>query len=91
MAPEYKSLRRGDCLRIRFGSKASQAAIVADVTRAGNVRVFKFSATRKRWKGPIRLYDGEVISREPVERVRAILHLPDVYGDSLPVQFRELR
>lgn len=62
-APTLAELRHGDGIRITFGSKASQIALVYDRTRDGNVRVYKFSAKRRVWKGPLRLYEGQIIGR----------------------------
>lgn len=59
----YEHLERGDGVRVTFGSNGSQIAIVHDRTPAGNVRVWKYSAKKRVWKGPIRIYPGEVIDR----------------------------
>lgn len=57
----FNELKRGDTIRITFGAKASQVAVVHDWTRSGNCRVWKFSAKRRVWKGPLRLHEGEFI------------------------------
>jgi hypothetical protein len=57
---KYEDLKAGDQIRIRFGgSGATQFAVVKDVTKQGNVRVFKYSPTRGIWKGPLKLWPGE--------------------------------
>ena len=38
-------------------------AVVHDWTRSGNCRVFKFSAAKGVWKGPIRVFPGDVLVR----------------------------
>lgn len=73
-------LRPGDAIRMRFGAKASQLAIVHDRTAHGNVRVWKFSAKRRVWKGPLRLHPGEVMNRATPAEVRNLPPLP-VKGD----------
>lgn len=54
-------LRPGDKIRVRFGAKGTQTAIVHDITRAGNVRVKKYSAKSMSWTKPVRLYPSELI------------------------------
>lgn len=61
--PPLTALKRGDGIRITFGSQGSQLAVVHDITRAGNVRVWKWRQKSKAWVGPIRISDSEFISR----------------------------
>lgn len=77
----FDELKRGDGVRVAFGAKASQLAIVHDRTRAGNVRVWKFSAKRKCWKGPIRIYPGEVMNRAREYEFADKPPLPAAYRD----------
>jgi len=72
----FAALKRGDAIRIKFGSKASQLAIVHDRTAQGNVRVWKFSAKRRVWKGPLRLHPGEVMNRATPAEVVNLPPLP---------------
>lgn len=60
---DFAALRRGDGIRVTFGAKGSQLALVHDRTRAGNVRVWKYSAKSAGWKGPIRIHPAELIGR----------------------------
>lgn len=77
----FDNLKRGDAIRITFGSKASQLAIVHDWTRDGNVRVWKFSAKRRVWKGPLRLYPGELMHAVQDRELRNCPPLPERYSE----------
>lgn len=74
-------LKRGDCIRITFGSRNSQLAIVDNVTPSGNVHVWKFSASRGVWKGPIRLHENEAMNREPKAAFTSAASRRSDYGD----------
>lgn len=76
----FDSLNPGDAIRITFGRDASQVAVVHDRTRAGNLRGYKFSAKRKVWKGPIRIYRRELISRVPQSVLTTMPPLPSRSG-----------
>jgi hypothetical protein len=78
-APSLDELRHGDGIRIAFGSRGSQVAMVFDRTRHGNVRVYKFSAKKRVWKGPIRLHDGEIIGRTREYETAGLPPLPNRY------------
>ncbi len=75
----YDQLKHGDGVRVTFGSCGSQLAIVHDRTRAGNVRVWKYSAKRREWKGPIRVYPAEVMHKVRDYEFRDVPQLPDAY------------
>ena len=77
--PPVSALKRGDGIRIRFGSRNSQLAMVHDVTRAGNVRVFKWSARGKVWKGPLRLGANDLISRARNYEFAQLAPMPPEY------------
>lgn len=67
----FIALKRGDGVVVRFGSKASQAAIVYSV--AGPLLVMKWRARSHKWTKPIRIIrrdvlrcDNSVLARLPL-------------------------
>lgn len=77
----FDELKRGDGIRVTFGSSGSQLALVHDRTRSGNVRVWKFSAKQRCWKGPIRIYPAEVMHRAREYEFHDKPPLPATYLD----------
>lgn len=63
----YNQLKHGDAIRVTFGSRGSQPAIVSHRTAQGNVYVYKLAGGR-RWKGPVRIYPQEVMNHITFER-----------------------
>lgn len=72
----HEELVRGDVVRVAFGSKGSQVAVVTGRTAAGNVYAYKFSAKQKRWKGPMRLFDTDLIGRADLRTLSSLPRLP---------------
>jgi hypothetical protein len=78
-APTLDQLRHGDGIRVVFGSRNSQIAMVFDRTRQGNVRVYKYAARSKQWKGPLRITEGEIIGRTREYETASLPPLPNRY------------
>lgn len=78
-APTLNELKHGDGIRVAFGGCGSQIAMVFDRTRQGNVRVYKFSAHRKVWKGPLRITESEILSRTREYETSVLPALPNRY------------
>jgi hypothetical protein len=78
-APTLDQLKHGDGIRVAFGSRNSQIAMVFDRTPQGNVRVYKWAARSKQWKGPLRITEGEIIGRTRAYETQALPPLPARY------------
>lgn len=61
---DYQKLRRHDAIRVHFGSRGSQLAIVHGRSPSGMLLAFKLSKTRNRWTTkPVKVWPGEVIEK----------------------------
>lgn len=58
---DFKDLRPGMVIRISFGSRGTQNAVVNKVTREGSVYVCKWRKSSQRWTQPVRLYPSEYV------------------------------
>ncbi len=59
----YPSLKAGDQIRVTFGSKGSQLAVVFGRNRNGIVQAVKYSAKSNKWTKPVKVYAGEILGR----------------------------
>lgn len=55
-------LRAGDHVKVAFGSKGMQLAVVHSITNAGNVRVQKYRVKSNSWTKPVRLYPHDLLA-----------------------------
>jgi hypothetical protein len=57
----YTHAKPGTAIRITFGSRGSQLAIIHGRTRDGYLRVYKWRAKRRQWTGPLRVWPDQII------------------------------
>lgn len=61
--PTESSVRKGDALRVRFGSNGSQYAVCIGRNRNGYPMIVKWSRRARKWSKPMRFDESAVIGK----------------------------
>lgn len=83
---DYRSLSRGDVVRVKFGARGSQTAIVVGWTKSRHLMVCKWRASSRMWLAPTRLEGAQLL--DSAVTVLPSKPEPDLYLPNLTRSFK---